>query len=247
MRSSFGTGRYAASENDVFLAEPAGWAGGVRGALYFHVAGATASTFMDSTLTGELHLIAAIAKQYPVLSIDAGGQSWGNATALARAADGQTRLQGTPITPNGPYGAKAGKIILIGSSMGAQLALNYAKANPTLVACVVGIIPVVDVQDIVTNNRAGLAASVNAAYGGAYSNATYGATYNPAVYAASYNIPTQLWYASDDTTTIASAVTAFAAAAQNVTATSVGALGHTSAAVEAVPRASVLSFIAKYA
>lgn len=240
IRSSQGVGRYAASEADVFIASLAGWAGGVRGVLYFHGAGGSATNCRDYSNIGELNLINAIAECFPVLSIDAGGaQAWGNATAMLRAPDGRTHLQGT-------RGAKSGTVLAVGSSMGALTALNFAKANPTLVACVVGIIPVIDLNDMVTNNRAGTAAAINTAYS-TYSEATHGPTYNPANYAATFATPTRLWYASDDTTAIPGAVTAFDTACAAASATSLGALGHTQAAIDAAPRDQILTFLSQYA
>ena len=241
LRSSMGLGRYAASEKDLFVATPTGWAGGIRGVLFFHGATGTGPGCVDYTVPGTMRLLNAIAERFPVLSIDAGGpQAWGNTTARARAADGRTYLQGT-------WGAKSGPVLCVGESMGALLAMNYAKANPTHVAAVVGVIPVCDLNDVVSNNRGGAAANINTAYGGTYSEGTHGPTGNPANYAASYATPTRLFYASDDTTVISSTVTAFAAAAQSVTASSLGALGHTEAAVDAVPRPTVLDFLSQYA
>lgn len=238
LRSSHGSGRYAASEQDVYLSQPG--VAGVRGVIYCHGAGGSATNCRDYTNIGELHLINAIAQQFPVLCVDAGGaQAWGNATAVARVGDAVTYLQGT-------LGAKSGTVLLVGASMGALTASNYAKANPSKVGCVVGIIPVVDLNDMVTNNRGGLAANINTAYG-TYSEATHGATYNPATYAASFTTPTRLFYASDDTTAIPGAVTAFDTACAAASATSLGALGHTQAAVAATPISTVLDFLATYA
>jgi pimeloyl-ACP methyl ester carboxylesterase len=225
----------------VYLANLAGWAGGVRGVIYCHGANGSATTCRDYSNIGELHLVNAIAEVFPVLSIDAGGATpWGNGTAVARVDDAIDYGQGT-------LGWESGTVLLVAASMGAVTALNYTMAHPTKVAAVVGIIPVVDVNDVVTNNRAGLAAGVNTAYGGTYSEVTDGPTSNPANYAASMTVPTHLFYSSDDTTAIPSAVTDYAAAAANVTATSLGALGHTQAAIDAAPREQILHFLGQYA
>jgi hypothetical protein len=69
--------------------------------------------------------------------------------------------------------------------------------------------PASDVQDIVTNNRGGFAAIVNAAYSGGYSDGTYGAAHNPKLFAstlAASGIPAWVAYASDDPTVIPSSV-----------------------------------------
>lgn len=235
-----GSGRYAPGEKDVFVANLAGWAGGVRGVIYCHGANGDAASCRDYAAIGELHLVNALAAVFPVLSVDAGGPTaFGNDTAIARVDDAVTYLQGT-------RGAKSGTVLLVGASMGGFTVLNYTRAHPSKVGAVVAVNPGIDLNDIVVNNRAGLASAVDAAYG-TYVEATQGATHNPATYAATMTVPTRIFYASDDTVVIPSTVTAYAAAAQNVTAVSVGALGHTQAAIDAAPRDQILSFLVQYA
>jgi pimeloyl-ACP methyl ester carboxylesterase len=236
-----GSGRYAASEKDVFVSGLAGWAGGIRGVVYVHGRNDDATVVRSYASIGELNLVNAIAKSFPVLSIDAGGAlTYGNSTAVARVGDAVTYLQGT-------LGAKSGTVLLVGASGGCFAVLNYAKANPSKAGAVVCVNSAVDLNDIVVNNRGGLAAEVNTAYGGAYSEVTHGPTYNPANYAATFATPTLLHYASDDTLAVPSTVTAFDSACASATAVSVGALGHTQAAIDAAPRDDILRFLAQYA
>jgi pimeloyl-ACP methyl ester carboxylesterase len=236
-----GLGRYATAEQDVHVASLAGLRGGVRGVVYCHGAARDATSCRDYTNYGTLHLVNALAEHFPVLSVDAGGPlAFGNATAVARVGDAVSHLQGT-------LNATSGTVLLVGASMGALSCLNYAKAHSEKVAAVVGVIPALDLNDIVVNDRAGLGPSVDAAYGGAYSEATHGATYNPATYAATFTTPTRLYYASDDTTAIPGAVTAFDTACGVASAVSLGALGHTEAAIDAAPRDSIVQFLAQYA
>lgn len=239
LRSSMGSGRYAVGEKDVYVADPQ--LAGVRGVIWCHGATTDATSCRDYSYIGRLHLTNALAERFPLLSIDAGGpQAWGNPTAVARVDDAVTYLQGTK-------GAKSGTVLLVGVSMGALTALNYAKANPSKVAAIVGIIPVIDLNDMVTNDRGpGSAALINTAYG-TYSEATHGPAYNPATYAASFTTPTRLFYASDDMTCIPAAVTAFDTACAAAAATSLGALGHTEAAIDAAPRDVILAFLAQHA
>jgi dienelactone hydrolase len=106
-----------------------------------------------------------------------GPQTWGNPTSVARLSDGYAYLQGLPdVAP--------GKVVLVAGSAGALAALNWAAANPGKVACMVLHLPVVDPDDVVTNNRGGYASLVNGAYPGGWSQATYGATSNPVTMAA---------------------------------------------------------------
>lgn len=239
--SSMGLGRYAASQKDVYIADTSAAAGGLRGVIFCHGRGADATAPRDFAAIGELHLVNAIAAAFPVLSIDAGGPlTYGNSTAVTDVGNAVTYLQGTRA-------AKSGTVLLVGASMGCLAALNYAKANPSKVGAIVCVNSAIDLNDMVVNNRGGFASEVNTAYGGTYNNATQGPTFNPASYAASFSTPTRLFYSSDDTIAIPATVTTFASTATNATATSVGALGHTEAAIDAAPRDQIVSFLQQYA
>lgn len=176
--------------------------GTVPGIIYCHGSGSSEAQPLDQvnfpTLTA---LLRNIGENYPIVSSLLGGNAWANDTALTRIGQVRTYLQG-------PLGAKAGKVILIGGSMGGATAYAWARANPTLVSCLVQLQPVSDIQDIVANNRQGLAAQVNAAYGGAYSNATHGPTHNPESFKAQLaGLRAQVWYSTEDTTVIPATVT----------------------------------------
>jgi hypothetical protein len=234
-----GTGRYAASQKDVYLSQPS--VTGVRGVIYLHGANNDGTACRDYNNAGELHLVNAIAEFFPVLSIDAAGPTaFGNSAAVTDVGSAVTYAQGT-------LGWKSGTVLLVGGSMGFITAMNYTKANPTKVGCVVGVIPGIDLNDVVTNNRGGFAAAVNTAYGGTYSEVTNGPTSNPVNYAASITTPIRLFNASDDALAVPSTVAAFTAGCASATATSVGALGHTQAAIEAAPRDQILAFLKQYA
>lgn len=228
-------GAYYTAEGSLAML-PKLWAGDgtVVGVLVMHGATQTEMQMIDSTNYESLRAIlaAVVVSGHPVLGIYAGGDTWGNATAQARMTDGVTYLQGT-------LGAKAGKVILIGGSMGGLACQNWAKANPNLVQCMVGMVPVSDVSDIVTYNRGGLAASVNTAYS-TWNEGTMGATYNPHTYAATglTGIPYKAWYALSDSIVMPSTVTDVCTAA-GATAVSVAG-GHT---VDNIPPADVVSFI----
>lgn len=179
-----------------------------RGVIFLHGAGGLETQAIDAgsypNLTGIIRAIADAG--YPVLSARQTGDGWANDATITKIGLAKTYLQGT-------LGAKSGKVFLFGGSMGAASAMAYARANPTSIAGLLLMLPVSDLQDFVTNDRGGLASSVNAAYSGGYSNATYGATHNPTTFASSLaGIPVQAWYSTTDTVVIASTVTPVMAA-----------------------------------
>ena len=139
---------------------------------------------------------------------------WGNAAMRTAISTLRTNAQVSLFA--------SGKVHLLGISAGATAAFNWAKANPSLVQSILGVVPAIDIQDIHTNNRGGFAAEIATAYGGAPADAD-----NPADNAATFaSIPHKLLYATDDPICTAAAVTAFAAAS-GAKLHSLGAIGHT--------------------
>jgi predicted alpha/beta hydrolase family esterase len=163
---------------------------------------------------------------FPMVCHDNGGMfTWGNQTARSRIASVKAWAQ----DPAGPVYAKAGKVLLVGGSMGGVVMYNYAKEFIAQVAAIVALIPVTDLQDLVANNRGGYASSIQTAYGVGAGNVADAD--NPAKNTAVLSqVPISIYHASDDPICIASTITAFAAAtgAQRV---DVGALGHTNDAI----------------
>lgn len=235
-------GAYYTAEGSL-VSLPAAWKGDgtVPGVIYLHGATQTELQVLDyAAYPGLTNIIKAVAAAgWPVLGVYAGGDKWGNATGLARVSDAKTYLQGT-------IGAKAGTVALIGGSMGGLTALNWAKANLASVSCVVGLVPVSDVSDIVTNNRGGLAASVNTAYS-TWNEGTMGATYNPHTYAATglTGLHYKAWTGSADTIVIPSTVTDVVTAI-GATASSVATTGDHNTTNNLIPPADVVSFIQAY-
>lgn len=235
-----GTGRYVASEDDVTggpvsaIANPQS----VPGILYAGGLGRTATNLWDYTSSAR-PIIAALGEQFPIGTFDLGGtEVWGNDTAIGRVGSARTWVQGA----TSPCRAKAGKVFLVAGSMGFLAAANYAVANPANVAAIAAIVPLVDLTAFHAANRDGYAGSVNTAYGGTYVAGTHAATHSPSAYAASLNIPIKLWYAVDDDLTLASEVTAFAAAAPNCTAVSMAG-GHTSPTLPSTLNYDLIAFL----
>lgn len=187
---------YQAAEN----AEPPG--------LFFWGRGNRAATLLDERFWNGGH--DALARRgVPVASGDYSSPAhWGNDAAIASMPAVLNALAAVA----GPAGV--GRVRLIAVSIGAALALNWARQNPTRVAAIALLTPAVDVEDIRANNRAASAAEIEAAYGGAAAWQTARPTHNPVEYAAALtDIPIAVWRSGDDPTCVPARVDAFAAAA----------------------------------
>lgn len=242
VRTTAGTGAYATGESHMACV-PSAWKadGSKMGILYLHGATYTETQIMNGVSFPALKAIisALVVAGYPVLGIYAGGDAWGNSTAKARISDGKTYLQGT-------LGAKAGKIGLLGGSMGGLATLNWAKDNLSSVACAAGLVPVSDVSDIHTNNRGSLAASINTAYS-TWNEGTYGATYNPHTYAATglAGLRWKAWYGATDTIVIPATVTDVVTAI-GATASGVSVAGDHTTAIASIAPAGVVAYFDTY-
>lgn len=240
--------RYNAAELAVTML-PTNWKadGTVPAVIFCHGYSQDETTPYLSQLTGQVPLLNRLADKYPVVVGSQGSTAglWGNDTMMTFISNTRTVMQGATV------GAKAGKVILVGVSMGGLGILNWAKANPTLVAGVIIIIGVIDPEDIRANDRGGLAAALNTQYGGLYVDSTQKANKNPAYMAtqgAYTNIPIQIWYDTNDLIIPQSITTTFATNnGANTNIYSVGALGHTEAAVQAVNLDTMMAFVDKVA
>lgn len=238
MWTSAGIGRVTASEADVIM-RPKCRQGTKPGVLYVH--GAEADTGGGLTwmkIATRARLINAIADAgYTMLSCDLGGvATWGNDTAMARITAAKNYLLTLQDVSAGP-------IILVGQSMGGQNSLVWAAANPSLVKCVIGAIPVINIQDV--RDRV-YTTSVDAAYSGGYSDATYGAAHSPYVIAGDgglNGIPMQLWYGDSDNTCLPEYTQAMGLRADTVELHELSG-GHAESTVAQVDPSLVLSFIA---
>jgi alpha-beta hydrolase superfamily lysophospholipase len=174
---------------------------------------------------------------YVVLSPDLSAQSpWGNDASQTKVGDAKIRLQSAAV------GAASGKIGLIGISAGALTVLNWARANPTLVAAIALICPVVDLAYEHDQNIAGFAAEIEAAYTNLAGYTAAVATHDPMQNTASHasGPPIRMWRTTDDTVAVTARQDAFAAAVgSNLVTTSLGTGGHTGANIDAT---QVVSF-----
>ena len=91
--------------------------------------------------------------------VTSGPHSWGNDYSLHRMDDAVAFIRG----PDGP--ARDGPLLIAGTSMGALIALNWARLHRSEVAAVVLACPVLDLERTYRDDRGGLGASIAAAYG----------------------------------------------------------------------------------
>jgi alpha-beta hydrolase superfamily lysophospholipase len=166
------------------------------------------------------------------LTISGNADGWGNADVVTQIAALKTWLQGAGATQGG---AAAGKIVLIGISMGAIAALNYALSLATPSASIAGIAllnPMIDPADMAADpdTHALLTTSLYAAFGG--SSGTYavqGPAHNPNLKRAAIGemgIPIRVWISTNDDTAESAIAVDFATKVRGVSLVEVGAYGH---------------------
>lgn len=160
---SFKSGNIFAGETDQ-LWLPSEARAGKYGAILLH--GATApNQFADHTRWGSVPIPAALAKAgIPSVAGVMGGDVFANDPHMTRITAAKTYL-----TSNSQ--ASPSKVHLIGISMGAGAAIRWASQNPTLVASVTAIIPMVNISDIYVNDKLGQRAAIGTAWGVTYPTA----------------------------------------------------------------------------
>lgn len=209
MWTQYGVGDITAAESFI-ISKPKNYLGPKRAVIYCHGdEGTNPAAIQYLQYVQRSTLIASIANNgHFLLSADLGGNAtWGNNTVIARITSAVNYMLLQGVSP--------GKITLLLGSMGTVGGYAWAAANLGLVSCVVGMLPVVDLTDVWANNRGGYTATINAAYGGAYSEAAFGAQHNPktmALAGAYAGMPMQLWYGTTDAIVIPATVVAFQAA-----------------------------------
>lgn len=142
--------------------------------MFVHGAGST-STYCISPLGSQSTVTNTIVDQGGHVGIaqDLGGlETWGNATARSHMTLTYNHLMAN-------HDVKDEKVFLMFGSMGGITSLNWTAQNASKVAGIIGVIPVINPNDIQLNNRWNYGPSIDAAYGGDYQEATYGSTSNP--------------------------------------------------------------------
>lgn len=132
---------------------------------------------------------------FTVISADAGGIStWGN-TGFFTAMDEAVTFART-------LGLDDATIGIIGVSMGGSNMLAWAAENLSDVQACVGVVPCCDLDDIVSNDRGGLAVYITGAHGGAPGWAAAQPNVDPTPRAAAGDLDGlhfQAWYGAGDT------------------------------------------------
>lgn len=184
-------------------------------------------------------ILAIVAAGFPVIAPYAGGNAWGNTTAMDRITEAVAYARAN-------LGASSAPAVLIGISMGGCNVLNWAKRNRVDTACVVGVVPVSDVTDIHTNNRSGLTGQINTAYS-TWTEASRGADHNPATFAAAdlAGLHYQAWGATSDTTCLPATVAAICTSI-GPTATYAEVAGDHNSGIGAINTATVTGFIEEH-
>ena len=208
---SAGIGEYVASESH-HLGLPNLWKsnGTARGCMYAPGLGGTIPAINGSDGTYMADRGVAIG------TFDFGmNDEWGNATS-------DSRMDSAWAFCKSRFGFKTDKVLLFGISHGGVTVLNWAKANPTLVAAIALGMPAVSPQDIYDFDRGTLQSEIAAAYGGGRPPDSRDPTKNAASFVG---IPIAIWYSTDDPICTAATVTAFGTAV-GAEMNSLGAVGH---------------------
>jgi pimeloyl-ACP methyl ester carboxylesterase len=254
VRAAVRQGSYATGENHVELVPRDYKRDNTKPAvLFLHPHGADAFHLCapsGSNNAATCKLMNAVAEVLPVFCADLGTStagttqkdSYGNTNQQARIGDVRTFAQGAT------GGAKTGKVVLVGVSMGWLMAVNYARNNPTNVAGMVGLIPASDLDDIRNNDRASLRSDIDLAEGVTYPAALpTGANPATASYSGITMPPSTVWYATDDTTVIPSTVTTLAGIIGSTTHSITNGGGHSNLTISAVPVDQFVSAVLTYA
>ena len=199
----------------------------VRVVFYWH--GATGTTGTVISNAAETAMVRALARDFLVVVADFGGDTFANDTAIARMEEARVAVLARDdlnVDQSAPIG-------LVGASMGAGCTLAYTLAYSQHVKFVAGIIPGLDWNDVVVNNRLGLAAAVHAAYGGNYDDAVHGPLHSPVRFAEQLpaDMPIHLWTSSNDTAAVPATATEFVNARPQTGLTNMGPVGHSPASV----------------
>lgn len=141
--TSYGVGIYRANEEHQSITSRMFQGDGTRrGIVYCHAVGQSGRGWRGTPTKDKIYALASAG--YPVVACDLGaptynGETWGNDDSIAAVTDAITFLRDR-------FGASSSPVGLLGSSMGAQTALAYARAFPADVFAVGGMIPVLNVS-----------------------------------------------------------------------------------------------------
>lgn len=274
MQTVYSTALVATGENET-LVIPRGYGrdGSRMGIVYCHNLGGSAFyPALDGA--GEpnfqriLQTLADVGN-YPIIFQDMGGQTWDNDVAMARITSCKAFLQQIPSLGNSWMGggAKAGKIGLFCWSMGGSSSVRWAADNPTLVACMAGMQPLSDVNDLRNFNRPNgwTGTTPNSPFNGRSANLGLGlaqdstsdypahgtslaalpAGTDPTTHYPT-GIPAKAWYSTDDVTVLPATVTTLWRDLMGGIAVAAGTGGHGDAGLAPIDGWEVAEFFRTY-
>lgn len=242
MWSHRAVGQYVAAEASTVVASALYKADGVKRPIIFFT-GDTSSDrdFLTTPASGSQIAPRLVDLGVPIVSAVFGGAAlWGNDTCQTRIGQAWTYVKAQ-------MGCKADKFIGIGISKGAQALLNYTRNNPSNVAALVGIVPVVNLPNVYADN-AGLQAQIDTAYTDHATYLTALPTHDPNANTATHlsqGIPIKLISGTSDATVRPADVASFGAAV-GATVQSKSGTDHLTTAPAVDPVEDVLKFIAPY-
>lgn len=248
MLTSYGIGQYApAAPTEAHMcAQSRTCRPGRRGLLLAHGKGGNALGLIGLDGAANWYPITANLQNLdaPILMADLDGDAWGNDTAQGRMTSAQSYIQTA-------FAAEAGKVILIGGSMGGLVTLNWARNNPAQVAAVALLYPCVNLQaqHDGTGGATPYASSIEAAYGGLSGYQSALPTHDPSENAAAYTnaFPIRIYYSTADNQVGTANITSFAAAVDGsqLSTVSLGPAAHFD--TSAIPLADLNAWLANFA
>lgn len=212
-----------------------------RPIIYFTGQTANDTDFLTSSASGSQIAPRLADVGVPFISAVFGGANlWGNDTTQTRIGQAWTYVKAQ-------MGCKTDKFIGIGVSKGALALLNYARNNPSNVAAIVGIVPVVNLPNVYADN-ASLQAEIDTAYTNHATYLTALPTHDPNANAATHlsqAIPMEFIYGASDTVVRPADVSAFATAV-GASKQSKAGTDHLTTAPAVDPVEDVWKFISQY-
>lgn len=184
-----------------------------RPILYFTGGNGDDLDFLRTPASGSQLPRAIAAEGWPVISGQMGAppMQWGNATAQARIGQLWDYFKAV-------LGVVEDRFIGIGVSKGAMALLNYARANPTHLRALIGIVPAANINDLYVNQAGLFQAQIDAAYpAGTYPPNGWPSVkgaYDPALNVAAHaslGIPSLFFYGSADAVVLPAIIEAFMA------------------------------------
>lgn len=223
IRGSQGFGRYVAGEEDFVFGTVRSWLGEQPLGIIFCRGSNTPAANGARDCGPMMNALGRIATMH---TGDLGGNTFGNSLLITRVNQAIDYLH--------DQWGQEGPVVMVGASMGFCSAANYALLYPENVIALAGIIPLTDIQDAYTRNAASRP-DIDAAYPPTYDDAVDGPAHSPVRFALDLpeDLPIHLWSSTNDPLTPASTAQAFVDVRPQTGLTSLGALGHTPAAINA--------------